>query len=418
MPAMRKLTPDSRALVIVLALFTSIGALATDTYLPSLPAMQQVFNASAAEIQLTLSAFMLGLAISQLFYGPMSDRFGRKPVMFGGLAIFVAASFACTIARSVEMLIVLRFFQAVGASAGPVLARAIARDLHGGDKAARMLSAMGSVMGLVPAIAPIIGGYLEIWWGWHASFMFVGLIGIIAIAALVLKIAESLHSPDPDALQPFQLVTNFRSLLRHRVYLGYMACGCFSFAGLFAFISGSSFVLQGVFGVAAENFGFYFALVCLGYVGGTRIATQLTERVGLARIVWFGAWLAAASGIAMLALALGGIDRPMAVVGPHMFFMASVGMVLPQSIAGALTPFPHMAGAASSLFGFVQMSCAALIGALVGRSFDGTQLPLTLIICACGLLTLAVAAPATQKGRRTSTPETEAAHAAPGIAGD
>ena len=414
---MRKLTPDSRALVIVLALFTSIGALATDTYLPSLPAMEGVFSAGAAEIQLTLSAFMLGLAISQLFYGPMSDRFGRKPVMFGGLTIFIAASFACTIAQSVEMLIVLRFFQAVGASAGPVLARAIARDLHGGDKAARMLSAMGSVMGLVPAIAPIIGGYLEIWWGWHASFIFVGLIGVIAIAALVLKIAESLHCPDPDALQPFQLVTNFGSLLRHRVYLGYMACGCFSFAGLFAFISGSSFVLQGVFGVAAENFGFYFALVCLGYVGGTRIATRLTERVGLARIVWLGAWLAAVSGIAMAALALLEINRPMAVVGPHMFFMASVGMVLPQSIAGALTPFPHMAGAASSLFGFVQMSCAALIGALVGRSFDGTQLPLSLIICSCGLLTLAIAVPATQKGRRTSTPETDAPYA-PSIGGD
>ncbi|HBA43488.1 MAG TPA: Bcr/CflA family drug resistance efflux transporter, partial [Alphaproteobacteria bacterium] len=342
---MRKLTPDSRALVIVLALFTSIGALATDTYLPSLPAMEQVFSASTAEIQLTLSAFMLGLAVSQLFYGPMSDRFGRKPVMFGGLAIFVAASFACTIAQSVEMLIGLRFFQAVGASAGPVLARAIARDLHGGDKAARMLSAMGSVMGLVPAIAPIIGGYLEIWWGWHASFLFVGLIGIVAIAALVLKIAESLHSPDPEALQPLHLAKNFRSLLRDRIYLGYMACGCFSFAGLFAFISGSSFVLQGVFGVAAENFGLYFALVCLGYVAGTQIATRLTMRVGLARMVWFGALLAAASGIVMVGLALGGVDRPMAVVGPHIFFMASVGMVLPQSIAGALTPFPHMAGA-------------------------------------------------------------------------
>ena len=414
---MRKLTPDSRALVIVLALFTSIGALATDTYLPSLPAMQQVFSASTAEIQLTLSAFMLGLAVSQLFYGPMSDRFGRKPVMFGGLAIFVAASFACTIAQSVEMLIGLRFFQAVGASAGPVLARAIARDLHGGDKAARMLSAMGSVMGLVPAIAPIIGGYLEIWWGWHASFLFVGLIGIVAIAALVLKIAESLHSPDPEALQPLHLAKNFRSLLRDRIYLGYMACGCFSFAGLFAFISGSSFVLQGVFGVAAENFGLYFALVCLGYVAGTQIATRLTMRVGLARMVWFGALLAAASGIVMVGLALGGVDRPMAVVGPHIFFMASVGMVLPQSIAGALTPFPHMAGAASSLFGFVQMSCAALVGALVGRSFDGTQLPLTLIICGCGLLTLVIAVPATQKGRRASPAEPEQA-SVPSIAGD
>ena len=414
---MRKLTPDSRALVIVLALFTSIGALSTDTYLPSLPAMEQVFSASTAEIQLTLSAFMLGLAVSQLFYGPMSDRFGRKPVMFGGLAIFIAASFACTIAQSVEMLIGLRFFQAVGASAGPVLARAIARDLHGGDKAARMLSAMGSVMGLVPAIAPIIGGYLEIWWGWHASFLFVGLIGIVAIAALVLKIAESLHSPDPEALQPLHLAKNFHSLLRDRIYLGYMACGCFSFAGLFAFISGSSFVLQGVFGVAAENFGLYFALVCLGYVAGTQIATRLTMRVGLARMVWFGALLAAASGIVMVGLALGGVDRPMAVVGPHIFFMASVGMVLPQSIAGALTPFPHMAGAASSLFGFVQMSCAALVGALVGRSFDGTQLPLTLIICGCGLLTLVIAVPATQKGRRASPAEPDQA-SVPSIAGD
>lgn len=414
---MRKLTSDSRALVIVLALFTSIGALATDTYLPSLPAMEHVFNASGAEIQLTLSAFMLGLAVSQLFYGPMSDRFGRKPVMLGGLVIFIAASFACTIAQSVEMLIGLRFFQAVGASAGPVLARAIARDLHGGDEAARMLSAMGSVMGLVPAIAPIIGGYLELWWGWHASFVFVGLIGVVAIAALVLKIAESLHRPDPEALRPLQLAVNFRSLLRHRVYLGYMACGCFSFAGLFAFISGSSLVLQGVFGVATENFGFYFGLVCLGYVAGTRVATRLTTRVGLARIVWFGALLAAASGIAMAGLALGGINQPMAVVGPHIFFMASVGMVLPQSIAGALTPFPHMAGAASSLFGFVQMSCAALVGALVGHSFDDTQLPLTFIICACGLLTLTIAVPATQKGRRASQPETQKADA-PSLTGN
>lgn len=389
-------------MVIALALFTSIGALATDTYLPSLPAMEVIFAATTSEVQLTLSAFMLGFAFSQIIYGPMSDRFGRKPVMLAGLTVFVVASVASIFSTSIEMLILCRFLQATGASAGPVLARAIARDFHGGDRAARMLSAMGSVMGLVPAAAPIIGGYLEIWWGWKASFLFVGAAGVLAIAMLVLKLEESLKDPDPHAFHPRRMLANYRTLLSHRVYLGYAACGCFVFSGLFAFISGSSFVLQGVFGVAPENFGYYFALVCFGYVGGTSLSARITTRLGIARMVWLGGFLAALSGFVMVGLAFAEVNQPMAVVGPHMFFMAAVGIVLPQSIAGSLTPFPHMAGAASSLFGCAQMTMAALAGALVGYTFDGTQLPLALIICGCGVLTLFAAAPATRMGRRVT----------------
>lgn len=392
-------------MIVALALFTSIGALATDIYLPSLPVLVSDFSSTTGHVQLTLSVFMFGFAIGQLFYGPLSDRFGRKPVMMSGLVLYTVASVACLFAPSIDELIFYRGVQGFGACAGPVIARAIARDLHSGERAAWLLSSMGTVMGLVPAVAPIIGGYLQLWFGWHSSFIFLAVAGLLAMALLWFRMDESHQHPDTNALRPGHMLRNFSTLLRHRVFLGYVAGGCFAFSGMFAYISGSSFVFQEHFGVGQQVYGFYFALGCMGYMAGTFTGSRLTMRLGISRMIWFGGILAAAAGIVMAALALAQVNHPMAMVGPHMFFLAAAGIVLPQSIAGALTPFPHMAGAASSLFGSAQMISGATAGIFIGHNVSTNQLPLALTVCLCGILTLIAAAFTTQAGRRAPLPQ-------------
>ena len=228
------LRPDSLALMLFLAGVAAVGPLSTDLYLPSLPDM------------------------ARLVYGPLSDRYGRRPLLLAGFGISFAASLACAFAPDVETLIAMRFVQAFGACAGPVLGRAIIRDLHDRERAARMLSYLGAVMGFAPAAGPVIGGYLHGAFGWQANFIALAALGGGAWLLVRLLLRETLAQPDPHALDSRRLITDYAAILGEREFLGYGLTGAFAFAGLFAFISGSSFVLIDVLGVASETFGYYF----------------------------------------------------------------------------------------------------------------------------------------------------------------
>ena len=204
---------DSVALIPLLALLTAISPLSTDMFLPSLPSMIVVFHTDAAEVQLTLSVYLFGFAAAHLFYGPTADRFGRRPALLAGLALYVAASFACIFAPSIELLIAARFMQAIGASAGPVLGRTIVRDLHSREQAARMLSYVSMTMGLAPTIAPVIGGYLQTAFDWRATFVCLATLGVAIMLAVWSLLGETLASPDLQALQPRRMLGNLGALL-------------------------------------------------------------------------------------------------------------------------------------------------------------------------------------------------------------
>ena len=384
----RRINPESLGVVALLTLAVALGPLATDLYLPSLPAIGRYFAADVAATQLTLSVFLVGFAVSQLVYGALSDRFGRRPVMLAGLVIFLAASALCALAPSLELLILGRFLQALGVCAGPVLGRAVVRDVFGPGRAAKVLSYMAAAMALGPAIGPIIGGLLEAWVGWRANFWALTVICGVLLLGMGLVLPETNRHKDPTATQPLRMLGNFATLLGHRGYLGYALIVACAYSGIFAFISGSSFLLIEVAGLSPEAYGFCFAAAVLGYMIGTLISGRFGQRLGQERTLALGVAVVLLSGAAGLGLALAGIAGVAAVVAPVGGYLVGCGLMLPNALAGALRHYPRMAGAASSLMGFLQMSVAAAVGIGVGQLHDGSAVPVAGAIAGAALACL------------------------------
>ncbi|WP_069186695.1 Bcr/CflA family multidrug efflux MFS transporter [Candidatus Terasakiella magnetica] len=381
------LRPDSFLFAVILTALVAFGPISTDMYLPSLPAMKVDFGATVSQVQLTLSIFLAGFAVSQLFYGPLSDRFGRRPILLFGIVVYGVASVACFMSTTIEALIISRFFQAFGACSGPVLGRAIVRDVYGQERAAQVLAYMGSAMALAPAVAPMFGGYLQIWFGWQASFVVISIFAAILVVLVALLIRETNEHQNPEALKPARIIGNYLELLKHRGFLGYVLLNSFVFSGLFAFISGSSFVFIDVFGLEPNIYGICFGVVVCGYITGTLIAGKLSRKLGGPKMLRYGSLLSLFGGALLVGVAYGGGDSAVSVVSPMVIFMMSVGIVMPNSMAGAIGPFPKMAGSASALMGFLQMSCAALVGGSVGLLHNGTHLPMVSAIALMGLMT-------------------------------
>ncbi len=382
------LNPKSVSTTAIIAALVALGPLSTDMYLPSFPTLVEVFDTSVGKVQRTLSIFLIGFALAQLLYGPLSDRFGRKPVLMGGLLLFLLSSLGVTFSESIEELSLMRLFQAIGGSAGPVLGRAMVRDIHGPTESARLLSYIGTAMAVAPAIAPIFGGYLTVWLGWESVFLVLAIYAFVGLLVLGFKVPETAPPGGLHGLHPSALLRSYGHLIRHRGWRWYTLCCAFSFAGLFSFLSGSPFVVIDFYGYPEEQFGLFFALVVLGYMTGTLIAGRWVRRTGIDRLLGFGAIITAVGGLSMVVLAVFQVHSIWAVIIPQMVYMTGTGIVMPQSMAGALAPFPQIAGTSSALLGFIQMGLAAAVGTLVGHYHDGTPLPMSLAIGAVGLLTL------------------------------
>ncbi|HEX5213137.1 MAG TPA: multidrug effflux MFS transporter [Pseudolabrys sp.] len=384
------LRPGTFALTVLLAALTAIGPLTTDMYLPSLPDIARLLGASTAQTQLTISSYLIGFAVGQIFYGPLSDRHGRKPVLLGAMALYCAASLACALSTSIEMLIAARAFQALGGAGGIVLARAIVRDLYSGARAGRELSLIGAVMALAPVFAPLVGGVLQTAFGWRSVFFTLVAAGLAGAAIIWPLMPETLRQRAAEPVSPVTMFQSYRVVVRNPAYLAYLGLASTSFAGLFAWISGSSFVLQYLYGLTPFAFGVAFAVGSAGYLAGTSLAARLVMRHDLDRTLGYGAAAMAAGGIAMVLSVALGLTSAAALVLPMALYLSGLGMVLPQAIAGAMTPFPERAGAASALLGFVQQSAAALCGALVGALLGSSAWPLAGMIAAMGCATLAL----------------------------
>jgi len=382
------LRPGTFALTALLAGLSAVGPLTTDMYLPSLPDIARLLGASSAQVQLTISAYLIGFAAGQIIYGPVSDRHGRKPVLIGAIALYCAASLACALSTSIEMLIVARAFQALGGSGGIVLTRAIVRDIYSGAHAGRELSVIGSVMALAPVLAPVLGGLIQTAFGWRMTFLALVGAGFAGAAVVWALLPETLNTRATEPVSLPSMLRSYRIVGRNRAYLAYLSITAASYAGLFAWISGSAFVLQDLYGLAPFDFGVAFALGSVGYMAGSAIAARLVIRIGLDGVLGLGGCACAAGGLAMVAAVAFGLMSSMSLVLPMAVYLAGLGMVLPQGIAGAMTPFPERAGAASSLFGFLQQTAAAVCGAAVGWFLGQSAWPLALGVATMGFATL------------------------------
>jgi DHA1 family bicyclomycin/chloramphenicol resistance-like MFS transporter len=367
-------------MTLLLGALIGVAPFTMDIYLASMPSMTHALAATPEEVQLTLSVYMYGWGFAQLVAGPLSDRYGRRPALLYGLAVFVAASIACALARNVYVLIAARLVQALSLAPIAVVPRAVVRDLHSGDKAAHMLALMGIVLGIAPIAAPIVGSQLHVLFGWQANFLLVALYGVVLWAFVLRALPETLARRDIHATRPAIIRANYARLLRSRTFCGYMLVAASGFSGLFAFLAGSAFVFVSVLGESERGFGLMFGAVMLGNITGSTLGSRLVRRIGIRAIVRAGTALMLVAGIALGALALADTRHPLAIVVPMFAFMVAFMLTMPPATAGALTPFPDIAGSAASLLSFCQFGVASSAALIVGLTVDGTARPMALTI--------------------------------------
>jgi len=370
---------------LILSALVAFAPMSIDMYLPALPALERYFATDTASVQHTLASFFVGLAIGQLFYGPIADRYGRKPPLYFGLTLYVAASAGCALAPGIGSLIGLRFLQAVSGCAGMVVARAVVRDLYDRQESARVFSILLMVMGIAPVLAPLAGGYLLTWFGWRSIFWVLALFGVVCLLAVKFRLPETI--PKRVARVPLSsALANYASLLADRRYLGYALSGGFGQAGMFAYISGSPFVFIDLYGVPAHAYGWLFGLNAAGIIAFTQANRRLLLRYDTDRILGIANFLNFLFCLVLLTMAVTNVAGLIGILVPLFFVVSLRGLTFPNASAGAMEPFPEKAGSASALLGSVQFSIAAIASAAVGILDDGTAVPIAAVITVCGLL--------------------------------
>jgi DHA1 family bicyclomycin/chloramphenicol resistance-like MFS transporter len=379
--------PGTFALTGLLAAITAIGPLSTDMYLPSLPAIAHAFDTSFARAQLTISSYLIGFAIGQLIYGPISDRYGRKPVLLAAVAVYCAASFGCMVSSSIDMLIVFRTLQALGGCGGVVLSRAVVRDLYSGARAGRELSLISMVMALAPVVAPLIGGVVQTGFGWRGNFVVLTVSGLMMAAAVWWRLPETLAQRSAP-MSPSSLLRAFGGFLRDGSFVAHAGLVVLVFSGLFAWISASAFVLQDLYGLSSLAFGIAFAVGSAGFMAGSAIASRYVGRLGLDRVIGLGVAAQTIGGLLTIAALLLGLRSAASLVAPMAIYLAGLGLVLPQAMAGAMQPYRDRAGAASSLLGFLQQGGAALCGVIVGQLLGDSAWPMAAAVALTGVASL------------------------------
>lgn len=385
-------------LIVLLAALVAFGPLSIDMYLPSLPLIAADLQATEASIQLTIGAFLIGLFIGMLFYGPLSDKFGRRHLLLGGIGLYLLASIGCILADTAQWLIGARFMQALGAAAASVLARAIVRDLFPLNEAARVLSLMHLVTMIATLVAPLIGGYLILVSGWRSLFMVLFAFAALMLLFSAWKIPETHHGSSRNA----SILAVFQAYLQigaQPVALGYILCMGLSFAGMFAYITASPFVYIEYFGVAPQHYAWLFSLNIGGIITLVSLNARHVGRLGPQKLLVAGALLAALSGLLLIVAGLSELGGLPLIVAGLLGYVSVTGVMGANCMASLLARYPEQAGAAAGLAVACQFGLGALASSVTSSLHDGTPLPMTLIVGLCGFgsllaLTLTRNAPA------------------------
>ena len=359
---------------ITLAGLVAMMAVSTDLYLPAIPQLIESLGANISQGQLTLSVFLLGFATGQLFYGSISDRYGRKPGLYLGLAIYVLATLGCAAAQDINTLIAARFVQGLGGACGPVLARAIVSDSYNRRDAARVMAAIAGAMALVPAIAPVFGSWLLYVFSWRAHFILLLILGLITVIA-VTRLQESCKTIGDSPLKLSHVFSQFSLCLKNRKFVGYALCGGATYAAMFCYISTTSFIMIELLGVEPELFGYTFMSVVFGYITGAMISSRLVNRWGTVKVLTLGQSVGLSAAGLLLVLAFFDVYRLMPVLFAFFLVFMSGGLCLSIGQMGAISELPNDAGKASSVFGFMQITFAAILGYLVGLFYNNTLAP-------------------------------------------
>lgn len=390
--AHRHLKPDSPWLLGLLAALVALGPLSVDMYLPAMPLMMRALDTDIGHMHLTLSSYLTGFALFHLACGPLADRFGRKPVLTIGTGVFVVACIGCAQSSSIEELLVYRFLQGIGACVGPTLARTVTRDIFGPRGAARALSLIAMLMALGPAVAPTLGGFVLLVLPWPVIFLFLACYGVLMILLLQVYLGESL--PQRQSLHPLNIARNYALLVTDSGFLTVTIASALIYAALLAYLSSASFVYMDMLGVPVQYFGFIFLSTVVGYMAGSAISARMASRYDSHQTMVVGALLCLLTTAIMWAGASLYPESIWVLMLPMTLYAIGMGLVLPHAMAIALAPFPHIAGTASALLGFLQMGLSAIGTALVGSLLSDSPQPMlmAMFIITLGSFTLSALA--------------------------
>jgi MFS transporter, DHA1 family, multidrug resistance protein len=383
--------PSRRKLFLMIGGLTLFGPLCIDMYLPSLPRLTRDLHASASSVQFSLTTCLIGLAIGQVLIGPASDKFGRRRPLLGGLALFVVASLACSLAVSAPMLAMLRIFQGIGGSAGIVIGRAVVRDLYSGTAAARFFATLMLVTGLGPVLAPQIGaGLLELT-SWRGVFLLLGVAGTLLLGMAAFRLPETLAPERRDSAGGVgAALSSMRRVGTNPVFLANALAAGIGFGSIFAYVSGSSFLMEDIYHLSPSMFGFLFAVNGVGLVAAGQLSAHYVGRFGASRLLTFGLSLMAVAGVAFFLIVATGVAGLAGVLPCLFLVMCANGLSAPNAMALAMNDFPDAAGSASALMGVLQFGVGALVAPLVGLGGNADAIPMAVIMALSGVLAIIV----------------------------
>jgi MFS transporter, DHA1 family, multidrug resistance protein len=376
--------PRQRVMLLTLTMTSSLGMVASTIYVPSIPAIAGAFETSIARVQLTFVGYLLAFAASMLVLGPLSDRYGRRRTILCGLGLSAISSVACAISPTIDFLIAARVVQGIGACAGLVVGRAITREVWGREAAARVIAGRAIAATLMQAFAPILGGYLQGWFGWRCNFVVIGVIACVAMALVTRYVSEGRAAPVASS-RTGGMLASYRTLIGTRRFLSYAFTAAGSHAGFHIFAAGAPAVLIVGFGIRPEDYGFYASLPPMGFLVGSFLSNRLTRRLGVDGLITIGCTVLIPAASIMVTLALLGVASPYAVIGPMILICCGSGLITPNATAGSLGVNAGMVGTASGLGSFMQMTGAAGATALLSLGPSGSPLMLASIIALVGL---------------------------------
>ncbi|MGB0748575.1 MAG: multidrug effflux MFS transporter [Magnetospiraceae bacterium] len=380
--------PVSRLVPILLVLVSALSILSTDLYAPSLPDLTVFFQTDTRSVQLTLVVNLAAFAVGQLIYGPLSDRYGRRPIILWSLVGFTLASIGCALSTSIQSLLLFRVLQGLVISAEAVIVLAVIRDLWDDTAGARIMAFYGMTIAAAPAAAPILGGYIHVWLGWQANFWLMAGLSLLGFWALYRALPES-TTPDPLALVPARLAGSFGRLFRNRVFLAYsVLCGAMMGA-VFGFIAEAPFILIERYNVPTEIYGYYYAAIVAAYAAGAWFAHGAVGRWGLITVTWIGVIQMLVAGSVLGGVVVSDVTTPATYTLPLMLFTFGMGQAFATSPLLAMGATREGKGLASALFGSLEMALAALGGLLAATLHDGGPSTTAIILTASGVLSLA-----------------------------
>ncbi|MFO6423520.1 Bcr/CflA family multidrug efflux MFS transporter [Motilimonas sp. KMU-193] len=351
--------------IIILASLAGLTPLAVDMYLPAIPSIADALHTEINQVQMTLSIFLFGFAFGQLIYGPISDSYGRKNVLLSGLFIFIVSNVWVYFVKDVELLMKLRFIQAIGGGAAAVIVGALLRDIYSHDMFAKMMSFVILIMTLAPLVAPLVGGYIELWFGWQAIFYLLAIAGVLTVIAVVYLIPETLAKEKRVPLRFANVLKNYFKVLSHRRALGFILTSGFSFSGMFIFLTTSPYVYIEYLGIPSEEYGYYFGLNIIFMMIFTAINGRFVTKKGYRFMLTTGLTLLGLASLMMLSIALFDVSNRWIIVGAVVSFVGVMSLIGSNCMTGILNDFSDIAGTATALSGTLRFGMGALAGLLV-----------------------------------------------------